>query len=138
MESNKIEEIWNRVSALELPELHLTFGEKRSKLYAAHPKWGGVCWVSLMPDHIEQLTEIYLEIAKIIKTPLNAAFSDYDPHLTLFNSHAETACAHSNDVPQVNPPMEGEFNIALGLIDDVGQVTEILFYNNEPRSTYML
>jgi hypothetical protein len=126
MEPSKIEEIWNRVSSLKYPELHLTFGSKRSKLYTAHPKWGGVCWVSLIPDHIEYLTEIHLKIAAIIKTPLNAAYSDYDPHLTLFNSHAQTACAYFNNVPQMNPPLEDEFHIALGLIDDFGQVTEII------------
>jgi hypothetical protein len=134
-EGNKIEEIWNTVSALDFPELHLTFEKKRSKLYTAHPKWGGVYWVSLIPNHIVQLTEIHLEITKIIKEPLNAAFSDYDPHLTLFNSHAETACVHFNHAPQVNPPLEDAFNIALGLIDDAGQITEILFCNNESYST---
>jgi hypothetical protein len=105
--------------------------KKRSKLYTGHSKWGGVCWISLIPDHIAQLTEIHLEMTKIIKNPLNAAFSDYDPHLTLFNSHAETVCVHFNHAPQVNPPLEDAFNIALGLIDDVGQITKILFCNNK-------
>jgi len=134
IESNKIEDIWSMVSALELPEIQLSFGEKRSKSYTGHPKWGGVCWVSLIPAHIERLTEIHLEIAKIIKIPLNAAFSEYDPHLTLFNSHAEELYAHLNNLPQVVPPLEEEFNVALGLIDEVGQLTEILFCNYEPRS----
>ncbi len=128
--SNKIEEVWGMVSALELPQLHLTFREKRSKSHTNHLKWGDICWVSLIPDHIERLTEIHFEIAKIIKKPLNTAFSKYDPHLTLFNSHAEASCALLNHVPQVDPPLEEKFNVALGLIDDVGQVTKILFYNN--------
>ncbi len=85
IESNKIVEIWNKIRALELPDIHLLFGEKRSKSYLGHPKWGEVCWVSLIPDHLKDLLKIHLEVAQIIKTPLNAAFSDYDPHLTLFN-----------------------------------------------------
>lgn len=133
IEDNKIEDIWDMVDALGLPMLHLTFEEKRSKLYTGHPKWGGVCWISLIPDHIVQLTEIHLEITKIIKNPLNAAFSDYDPHLTLFNSHAETACVHFNQAPQVTPSLEDMFSIALGLIDDVGQITKILFCNHKPH-----
>lgn len=138
IESNKIEDIWGMVSALELPELHLTFEEKRSKSYAGHPKWGGVCWVSLIPDYMDRLNEIHLEIAKIIKTPLNAAFSEYDPHMTLFNSHAEKSCALLNYAPRLELPLEEEFGVALGLIDDVGQLTEILFCNNEPSSTCKL
>ena len=135
IESNQIEDIWKRVCALELPELHLTFDEKRSKSYTSHPQWDNVCWVSLIPDNIVTLTEIHLEIAKIIKTPLNAAFSEYDPHLTLFNSHAETACALLNHERRLDPPLEEKFSIALGLIDSVGQVTKILFCHNEPNST---
>ena len=68
IESNQIEDIWKRVCALELPELHLTFDEKRSKSYTSHPQWDNVCWVSLIPDNIVTLTEIHLEIAKIINS----------------------------------------------------------------------
>lgn len=134
----KIEEIWDSVTALELPTLHLSFDKKRSKCYPGHPQLGGVCWVSLIPDHIDTLSAIHLEIAKIIKTPLNASFSHYDPHLTLFNSLGESTYAHINQSPQIYPPLEAEFNIALGPIDDVGQITEILFLNKATCSPYKL
>jgi hypothetical protein len=126
LESDRIEDVWGKVIALKPPALRMTFAERRSKSYPGHPKWGGVCWVSLMPDHIDQLTKIHLEIANIIKKPLNAAFSEYDPHLTLFNSLAEESCAFLNRMPKVDPPLAEDFNVALGLIDDLGQVTEIL------------
>ncbi len=127
IETQQISTIWEKVCDLKLPTLTLTFNRKRSKSYANHPQWGGVCWVSLIPDQQDELTRIHWEIAQIIKTPLNAAFADYDPHLTLFNSKEEKTCHLFNSNPKVQPPFQDHFKIALGLIDDVGQITEILY-----------
>lgn len=77
--------------------------------------------------------EIDLEIAGLIKTPLNAAFADYDPYMALFNSLGEDPYDHLNQAPQVIPPLRDEFSIALGALDDVGQITEILFDKNNNR-----
>ncbi len=79
-----------------------------------------------MPDHLDELTRIHLEVAAIIKKPLNASFKDYDPHLTLFNSCNEEACSVFNELPQVSPLLKEQFIVALGLIDRVGQITKIL------------
>lgn len=126
MDSDSIESIWRQICNLPLPPLTLSFATRRSKSYANHPQWGGVCWVSLMPDHLRELYLIHLEVAAIIKKPLNAAFKDYDPHLTLLNSCNEEACSSFNESPQVSPPLKEQFTVALGLIDEVGQITKIL------------
>ncbi|CEG57404.1 2'-5' RNA ligase family protein [Legionella fallonii] len=131
MDSESIEGIWRQISNLSLPPLTLSFATRRSKSYANHPRWGGVCWISLMPDHLDELTRIHLEIAAIIKKPLNAAFKDYDPHLTLFNSCNEKACELFNKSPQVLPPLNEQFVVALGLLDEVGQITKILTSTNK-------
>ncbi|MCA0404138.1 MAG: 2'-5' RNA ligase family protein [Proteobacteria bacterium] len=125
MPSNQIDAIWDKVKALELASIELHFAIKRSKIYE-HAKWGGVCWVSLISNELNKLKEMHLDITQIIKNPINAAFNDYDPHLTLFNSNYEEAYAHLNLEPEVNPPLRDEFRIALGLLDNVGQITEIL------------
>lgn len=67
-----------------------------------------------------------LQIANIVQKPLNAAFSDYDPHLTLFNCYDIKNCKHFNQNPQLNSPIEDVFEIALSNIDRIGQVTKIL------------
>jgi hypothetical protein len=126
IDSQKIESVWEAVKELGLPKLHLIFKNRRSKIYPTHPTWGGICWISLIPDHIDKLTEIHLKVAAIIKAPLNAAFSEYDPHMTLFNSHAEKPCTQLNFQPQVDSTLEDEFMVALGLIDNVGQITKVL------------
>lgn len=129
-ESDNIEEVWQQVQALQIPPLHMTFDHHRSKSYPGNPKDAGVSWVSLMPDNLEELKDLHLQIADIIKKPLNAAFENYDPHMTLFNSKNQEACSEFNQNPQVTP-LEDDFTVVLGVIDDVGQITEIIYSNEE-------
>ena len=125
-EPEDIDIIWQQVQTLALLPLHLTFDHHQSKAFPGNPKYTNIVWVSLIPDNKELLKNLHLTIADIIKEPLNAAFDRYDPHLTLFNSRAKVACASFNDLPHIVPAFEDDFVIALGLTDDVGQVTDIL------------
>lgn len=125
-EENSIENIWQQVSALNISPMKLIFDTQRSKSYPGHPKWGGVSWVSLISDHLDILKAIHLKIAVIIKEPLNASFSDYDPHLTLFNSFNQTECFVFNKNFRLKEPLIDNFTIALGPIDNNGQLLSIV------------
>ncbi len=133
-EPEQIDTIWTQVQGINRPKLHMTFDHHRSKSYSGRPKDIGLCWVSLMPDKLDQLKEHHLKIAKIIGQPLNASFGQYDPHMSLFNSRDEVACAEFNRHTQITPPFEDDFIVVLGYLDNVGQITEIIYPNPQPRS----
>lgn len=126
-EPEQIDAIWQQVQNLDWPKLHMTFDRHRSKSYPANPDRTDMCWVSLVPDHLEQLKERHLKIAEMIKRPLNAAFEQYDPHMTLFNSRALIACAEFNSQPQATASLSDNFTIALGFIDAIGQITQLIY-----------
>jgi len=123
----QIDVIWQHVRDLDWPALHMTFDQHRSKSYPNNPARTDICWISLIPDHLEQLKERHLQVAEIIQHPLNASFEQYDPHMTLFNSRATSACTKFNSQPQATPSISDDFTVALGFIDTVGQITELLY-----------
>jgi len=125
-EEKQVEDISKRIIALNQSSLELTFETQRSKTYLAHPIWGKWSWVSLMPDRQDQLKEMHEKMATIVR-PTNAAFDAYDPHMTLINSYDKEQCKKINETPQVFPAFKGSFKIILGKLDDVGQVTEVLY-----------
>ncbi len=133
---DNIDNVWEQVQKLDIPSLHLTFAENRSRTYPNNPKDAGVSWVSLMPDNLDKLKELHLQVADIIKRPLNGAFDNYDPHMTLFNSKSDDACLEFNRNPRLIMPLEDDFTVALGIIDDVGQINEIIYSNESLSHTY--
>ena len=126
-QESEVANVWQAIKALALPSLQLTFNSMRSKTYPDHPLWDGVSWLSLMPDKLAELTAIHLKITAIVKNPLNAAFNDYDPHLTLLNCRDRLRCAQVNLASKVDPAFTDEFSLALGPIDDEGQLITILY-----------
>lgn len=124
-EELQIEKIWTEIKFLNIESIKLTFDEIRSKSYHGHPKWGGVSWVSLISDNLDQLKNIHLNVASIVKKPLNASFYQYDPHLTLLNSYNEQACLAFN-YKLLNPLID-DFFMSLGPIDKNGQLLKIAY-----------
>ena len=90
----------------------------------------------MISDQLEELKEIHLQIADIVKTPLNGAFDNYDPHMTLLNSRLADVSVDVNELSAVNPALESAFTVALGRLDDVGQISEILFEQEASRPRY--
>ncbi len=123
----QIAELWQTVKNLAVPDIHLIFTRHVSKTFRGNPKYHNIWWVSLIPNHLDKLTARHMAIADIVKNPLNAAYAQYDPHMTLFNSRSKAQCAQFNQNPQLKPPLEGIFHIALGLTDQVGQITELVY-----------
>ncbi len=129
-EEQQIPVIFERLTQLKLPAIQLTFDTLRSKTYPNSP-WGadGMRWISLMPDKFDKLKEMHYAVASLVK-PTNAAFDQYDPHLTLVNT-LDSSSDKINESPRVNTRIQDQFIIALGRSDDVGQLTETLYY--QPR-----
>lgn len=130
-DAKNIHEIVSIVRTMNIPLMELTFAKQRSKTYPADSIWGQWSWVSLLPDKIAELKNLHLQIAKIVK-PTNAAFADYDPHLTLFNSKDHTACNRINLATDASPVLSDSFHIALGRLDDIGQIKEVLTRVSDP------
>lgn len=129
---DQIDKIWEQVQALDLPTTSLDFDTERHKSFPGHPKDGGVRWVSLISDKLDILKEMHLQVAQIIKKPLNGAYENYDPHMTLFNSRLEDVSIAINDHIELPTSLHAECVVALGKLDNVGQITEII-YESEPR-----
>lgn len=126
---DNIEKIWQVVQAQQLDQTtwNLQLGFIRSTCYPErHPKDG--MWVSLIPNHIPELTALHLKIATIIEHPTNLAWDQYDPHLTLLNNKVDFSLCQSIALPTpIHPPFEDYFSIALGHSDVAGQLTELLY-----------
>lgn len=128
IEETSVERIWEQVQALAVPRLSLTFSTQKIKIYPPDSYCDITqCGMSLIPNNRDTLMSIHLQITNIIQKPLNAAFSDYDPHLTLFNSYDIEGCNHFKSTPDLQTPIKDTFAIALGIIDHIGQVTHVLF-----------
>ena len=125
-EPNEIQAIWQKILALKLPVLHLSFAFRRNKIYPGKFKKESNSSVSLIPDHLETLKKWHLQVANIIQKPLNAAFDNYDPHMTLFNSKQNDVCSLFNQKSQLKQPLEDDFILSLGKIDRAGQIIEIV------------
>jgi 2'-5' RNA ligase len=78
-------------------------------------------WISLLPKQREELTKLHCLIAKIIKTPLNRSYTDYDPHLTLLNTKSKI----TPKIPDL--PIHDTFILSLGTSDKFGQFTSIIY-----------
>ena len=128
-EPANIDEVWEEIENLDISDLRLRFEHHRSRTYPDNPKDAGVSWVSLVPDHLESLKDLHLQVADIIKKPLNGAFANYDPHMTLFNSKRDEQCAQLNIDTRLIEPLEDDFSVVIGTIDNVGQITQITHSN---------
>ena len=128
MDETHIAEIWAQIQRLAIPLLSLKFSKIRTKIYSPDSYCNVTqCGVSLVPNNVDLLTKIHLMIVEIIENPLNASFSNYDPHLTLFNSYDIDGCQHFNYMDDNHLLLEDDFVIALGSIDRIGQVKNTLF-----------
>ena len=128
MDETHIEEIWAQIQRLAIPLLSLKFSKIRTKIYLPDSYCDVTqCGVSLIPNNLDILTKVHLTIVEIIENPLNASFFNYDPHLTLFNSYDIDGCQHFNYMDDIHSPLEDDFVIALGSMDRIGQVKNILF-----------
>ena len=120
-------EIWNKVNdlishssiSLKFKEIScLTFDEK-------------VFWVSLLPEHNEELLKLHHIVVSCVKNPHGRIGQNYDPHITLMNTIQRD---HQNYLKRLSNyfiPFEDSFKIAIGRSDEPGQFIEIIQIKEE-------
>ena len=84
-------------------------------------------WIMLVTDQKDKLKEMHYAAANIIQKPLNRAYEDYFPHLSLINSQDKNYQAAISQASQSFQPFQDEFVLKLGRSDEAGQFTEILY-----------
>lgn len=128
-DSSDIQTVWMQSKNFLKGNIKLNFDSRRSKDYKAEPGWDDVRWVSLLCNkQFNILKEVHYKIADIVK-PINAAFENYDPHMTLMNSIMDKKSCETiiDQFPIVNPSLEDKFVLALGESDQCGQLINILY-----------
>jgi 2'-5' RNA ligase len=122
-EESHLANIWEDVcKSLERLSVELTF-EKFSCVTA-----GNSFWVSLLPDDCETLNVMQNTVKKLVKNPVKNTFDYYDPHMTLIDTKEEK---YEDTVKKLSAsyiPIKDTFVVSLGKSDDLGQLTEVIFY----------
>lgn len=118
-EEKELNTIWkNTCEAIDKKSISLQFNEFS---YITFDK--KTYWLSLLPNHIDELNVLHRCAANIIK---HSSTKHYDPHLTLINTGNSE---YQNEVDKfllTYKPLSDNFMLSLGKCDDIGQYTEIL------------
>ncbi|KTD23945.1 2'-5' RNA ligase family protein [Legionella maceachernii] len=118
-EEKQVNEVWeNACNTLTEHSLELTFGN-----FSCISFDESTFWVSLLPDKVDALNDMYSEIIKIVKPFNNKLF---DPHMTLFNTkNKEYKTLIKDDLSQYSS-ISDCFILALGECDEIGQFTRLV------------
>jgi 2'-5' RNA ligase len=81
--------------------------------------------VSLMPDNEEALTTLHYAIANLVEERRSKCFAEYDPHLTVINTEKPEFENYVSGIAYET--IEDDFNLVLGLSDDLGQLKSIIY-----------
>ncbi|OGT38696.1 MAG: hypothetical protein A3F11_03645 [Gammaproteobacteria bacterium RIFCSPHIGHO2_12_FULL_37_14] len=126
-EEKEIEHIWERVCDIwEEQPLFLTFSK-----FSCITFDNNIFWVSLLPDNCDTLHKMHGSIANTLRLPIKTTF---DPHMTLIstkNKEYEEAAALVSDSYK---PITDRFTLSLGVSDDIGQLTNIIYHCDIKRS----
>jgi 2'-5' RNA ligase len=124
-----IEDIWKRVNESWKKDLiELKFEE-----FSCISFDNEIFWTSLLPNNRENLFKMHALIAELLGKPIK---SNFDPHMTLFNTKNSD---YKNDVELIKStykPISDTFVLSLGHSDDVGQLSKIICqYEDKPKVT---
>lgn len=122
VDEKQIDKIWAETcDSLQKKTIDLTFKEFTYTTYKDN-----IYYISLIPENSVRLHEIHQLVASIVKEPLNLAYAEYDPHVTMINTH-RTDCEKSiAEVASVSLPIQDNFVLTLGTCDAGGQMSEII------------
>jgi hypothetical protein len=118
-ETTELQTIWERAYEAIRPSIMPLRFIKISR-HPAH----GFFWVSLVPDHTEELWEFHRQALQILKINEKVWF---DPHMTLFNSVDEQQEAAVSAFEKSFTGLEDNFILTLGTSGFAGQFKKILF-----------
>lgn len=113
---DQIESLWDEICSEPL-ETTISLSFKEFSIISFD---NNLYWISLLPYHVDKLTDIFNIISKKVECIRK---DTYDPHLTLFNSHLENA--HLYDTTK-EIFIEDNFELVLGETDEIGQLKYIM------------
>lgn len=116
----KLTQIWQRTkSLLQVEDMVLTFAD-----YSCVTFDNIIYWISLMPDHRQELILMHRVVASIVT---NSSLKPYDPHMTLCNFknplHKENISAI---LSRSFVTLADSFHLVLGKSGVAGQLTAII------------
>lgn len=118
-EENEIETLWMRVlKTWEKQPIVLSFPHFNYQMFK------NIYWISLMPDHVEELHNMHGMIANLLNLPIKDTF---DPHMTLINTYNSDYAEEIKAAQSAYSIITDNFYLALGESDNIGQLTNILF-----------
>jgi 2'-5' RNA ligase len=119
-EEKEIEHIWEQVCGIwEEQLLFLTFNKFSCMTFDDN-----IFWISLLPDNRDVLLEMHGYIANILGLPIKKTF---DPHMTLISTKNKEYEKEAVLVSDSYKPITDKFMLALGVLDNIGQVTNIIY-----------
>lgn len=122
LEESRIEAIWQQVRhAVSTHQVDLIFKTVSCMVGNRHS------WVSLLPDACDTLITMHYIIGRLIRNPINKAFNDYEPHMTLINSINPVDQQVVEEHVKFALPIKDRFILTLGRSDSVGQYQDIIF-----------
>jgi len=118
-----LEDLWRQVCTqtgcvqVELTFRKLSFTTSDQQVY----------WIALVPDEREMLQELHEQVTGIIGQPLNRAYANYDPHMTLVNTKNSAGKNLLLPVEKAMQPLRERFVLSLGKADALWQYREVLY-----------
>ena len=85
-------------------------------------------WITLIPDHTEQLHHLHQHIAHKLALPPKQSF---DPHMTLCNTQIKAPHEKVTTSFIDYLPLTDQFVLALGVCDPIGQFTEVIYQQKQ-------
>lgn len=120
-EENEIGHIWERAyDNWEGQPSFLTFSK-----FSCITFDNNIFWISLLPDNSDALHKAHGYIANILQLPIKKTF---DPHMTLINTKNKEYEKAAALVSDSYKPISDKFILSLGMSDNSGQLTEIIYH----------
>jgi len=120
IEENEIDQVWKQICMTwEEKSIELKLNKFSIKMSDEH-----AFWVSLLPNHGDDLYKMHVKIANSLQLPIKDTF---DPHMTLISSKNNVDKKEVEWVADSYQPIIDTFILSLGSSDENGQLTEIIY-----------
>lgn len=124
IEEKEVDEIWKNICRVwQEKQIDLMFDQFSCMTFD-----NCIFWASLLPNHCEVLHKMHIDIAHVLRLPVNKSF---DPHMTLISSRTNEYEKEVALISDSYKPISDTFILSLGVSDDIGQLTEIIYRYDE-------
>ena len=128
-EENTIDTIWDKAcGALQNKSIDLQFNQFSCITFDNY-----IFCASLLPNNRDILYKMHVDIVNILQLSINKSF---DPHMTLINSKNKEYEKEIALISHLYQPIVDTFTLSLGISDDIGQLTEIIYHYGTENIIY--